>query len=259
MNCSILDDLPLDISDSMSLPTLYAIEAILFLRLQLAQLQQDDNVPAIEDLLISRYDAISRQLTRRYTTSDSLSEKIEILLHLRNIGSLIGSDAYGFACREADLLATLPSLTPLQRLRLSWFYDIDPTDCDKLVTRLLPQVRDPFDLETISLVMDYCTPRNRRAILDRYAEMFLSALSTHRPSTIHYSLFTINSLLSRLLVITPYWNISPSLRAWLKELTEKIQFLVTDSSSPIELRVNAIAATLYERMSAITERSALRV
>lgn len=81
INDDIIGDIiPLKIDACMSVATLSALEASFYLRLQLAQVSDYENVSFYED----RFGNIAMPLFKKYTVIKTLNEKIEILEHLFN-------------------------------------------------------------------------------------------------------------------------------------------------------------------------------
>lgn len=173
------DIIPLKINADMSVSTLYALETIFYLRLQLAQVGWADNEPIYESLCRNRFDQIAKALTKKYKSAESLNEKIEILERLTAIGMTINSDHLYFAIEEASSLKDLPDLTYAQKLRLEWLPNINSVDDSKIVAQLLPQANDSFVMATIGLIIDYITEEGRTAVLDRYIAMFDAAIATN--------------------------------------------------------------------------------
>ncbi|MCM1142249.1 MAG: hypothetical protein NC453_27070, partial [Muribaculum sp.] len=80
LNDNIIGDIiPIKVDATMSVATLYAIETIFYLRLQLAQVAWDDNTPAFESLCRARFEQIANALEEKYPKAATLNEKIEIL------------------------------------------------------------------------------------------------------------------------------------------------------------------------------------
>jgi len=112
------DIIDIKINADMSISTLYALETIFYLRLQLAQVSWTENEPIYESLCRDRFEQICKALSKKYKVAKSLNEKIEILERLEVISLTLHSDHSRFALEEASLLENLPDLTYAQKLRL---------------------------------------------------------------------------------------------------------------------------------------------
>ena len=249
------DIIPIKITADMSVATLYALEIIFYLRLQLAQVGWEDKESIYEELCIDRFGQIAKALKRKYKTAEYLNEKIEILERLSAIGQLIHSDDVGFAIEEADKLRQIPGLTYSQRLRLGWIPNIETEKEAQIVTELLnspsiptsslliPNLDDAvFDMATIAIISDYVTTKNRDSIFNRFAELVNAAVASNDAKA-----------LSSLLALAAYWNSCPRFREKIKDLTARLQ--LTNSSLLIPnsvARLNSIAAEIYSRIDKIT-------
>jgi len=233
------DIIPLKINADMSVSTLYALETIFYLRLQLAQVGWAENEPIYESLCRNRFEQIAKALTKKHKTAESLNEKIEILERLTAIGITINSDHLYFALEEASSLEDLPNLTYAQKLRLEWLPNINSVDDSMVVAELLTQVNDSFVMATIGMLIDYITDEERTAVLDRYIAMVDAAIATNDIAE-----------LGNLLALAAYWNSNPSVRHRLSEIVSKAA-LVEGIPLPVK-RVNAIAAEIYSKIDTIT-------
>jgi len=204
------DIIPLKINADMSVSTLYALETIFYLRLQLAQVGWAENEPIYESLCRNRFDQIAKALTKKYKSAESLNEKIEIFERLTAIGITINSDHLYFALEEASLLEDLPDLTYAQKLRLEWLPNINSVDDSKIVAELLTQANDSFVMATIGMLIDYIADEERTAVLDRYIAMTDAAIATNDAAE-----------LGNLLALTAYWNSNPTVRHRLSETVRK--------------------------------------
>ncbi len=244
-NLKTLDDdligdiIDIKIDSDMSVSTLYALEAIFYLRLQLAQISWEENEPIYESLCRDRFEQLANTLTKKYRTAKSLNEKIEILERIEVINLTLHSDHSRFALDEASLLEDLPDLTYAQKLRLEWLPEITPQDDSKIVAELLSQVSDSFVMGTIALVFDFITDEERTAVLDRYIAMVDAAIASNNTDE-----------LGNLLALAAYWNSSPSVRHRLTEVANKAAFI--EGLSHSEKRVNQIAAEIYTRIDTLT-------
>lgn len=251
------DIIPLKINADMSVSTLYALETIFYLRLQLAQVGWADNEPIYESLCRNRFEQIAKALTKKYKSAESLNEKIEILERLAAIGMTINSDHLYFALEEASRLLESAStlngphssilnptslVEPLalaQKLRLEWLPNINSVDDSKIVAQLLPQANDSFVMATIGLIIDYITDEERAAVLDRYIAMVDAVIASNDTAE-----------LGNLLALAGYWNSNPTVRKRLSEIITEAALL--EGISLPEKRVNAIAAEIYSKIDTIT-------
>lgn len=248
------DIIPLRIDSEMSVSTLYALETIFYLRLQLAEVGWEDKEPIYYHLCRDRYEKISKVLMDKYAKANSLNEKIEILERLESVGLELNSVLFVFAREEAAKLEETPGLTEFQRLRLYWINHRDEAqNISATVRNLLPQAKDSFDIATLAVIQEYGPYEDREVIFDCIVEKFNIAISLNYTSE-----------LGRLLTIVAYWNINPVMRKKIKELAQKAQFLIPNSlqeqsvdtmtSLLIEFSVNAIAAEVYTQIDNITGR-----
>ncbi|MCM1066446.1 MAG: hypothetical protein NC418_02610 [Muribaculaceae bacterium] len=238
LNDDLINDIiPLKIDADMSVSTLHAIETIFDLRLQLAQVGWDENVPTYNCLCNNRFEQLAKALKKKYKTTAALNEKIEILERLVTIGMNIDSDDFSYALDEADNLKELPGLTYAQQLRLSWIPDIDSENASQIVAKLLPQTNTPFEIGTLALISDFITAEERKAVLNRYFDLFDAALSSGNIAE-----------LGKLLTLAAYWNSDPTVRPRLTEAASKAQ--AVDGLSLPERRINLLAAEIYQRIDA---------
>ena len=264
LNDNIIGDIiPIKIEADMSVSTLYALETIFYLRLALAQISDEDNSSTYELLCRDRFEKIANVLEKKYPKVATLNEKIEILERLSIIGGEIHSHHEDFAIEEAYKLKDLPDLTYAQKLRLDWIPTITSENESEIVAKLLPEINTAFEMATIALIADYVTDTEREAILNRYFDLFDTALSTNNTTE-----------LGNLLTLAGYWNSDPLLRKRIMEHTSQflpckrrsdgltphslqeqsvdtITSLLIDLPLP-EKRVNFIAAEVYRQIDAIT-------
>ncbi len=168
----------IEISSRMSVSTLYALETIFYLRLQLAQVSLEKNGPMIEALCRNRLEQLAEAHTEKYSTADSIDRKIEILERIEVIALILTGGHSDYALERASIMEDLPNLTYAQKLRLKWLPAITPEDDSKIVAELLPQTGSSFEMATLALISDFCTEEERAAIFDRYLEMFDAAFSS---------------------------------------------------------------------------------
>ena len=235
----INDMIDIKINSKMSVSTLYALETIFYLRLQLAQVSWDANEPLYEDMCLDRFEQISKALTEKYRNIQSLNEKIEILERIEAINLDINNNHSLFALEEASIIEDEPNLTYAQGLRLEWLPGINSEDDSKIVAEFLSQTTDSFDMGTIALIIDFITDDERNAVIDRYIAMVDDAVASDDTAK-----------LGNLLALAAYWNSNPCVRQRLAEATNKVASI--EALSLPEKRVNAIAAEIYARIDAIT-------
>jgi len=233
------DIIDIKINADMSVSTLYALETIFYLRLQLAQVSWEDNEPIYESLCRDRFEQLSKALTKKYATATSLNEKIEILERLEVISLTLHSDHSYFALEEASSLEDLPNLTYAQRLRLKWLPGIKCEDDSRIVAELFSQANDSFVMGTIAQIFDFITDEDRNAVIDRYIAMVDAAIASNDTAE-----------LGKLLALAAYWTSNPGVRQILSEIVTKAA-LLAGVSLP-EKRVNAIAAEIYAKIDTIT-------
>jgi len=176
---SVGDIIDIKIDADMSVSTLYALETIFYLRLQLAQVSWAENEPIYESLCRDRFEQIANALTKKYRTAKSLNEKIEILERLEVISLTPHSDHSRFVLKEVSIIEDEQNLTYAQKLRLKWLPGMTPEDDSKIVAEFLLQTDSSFEMETLALITDFCTDEERAAIFDRYLEMFDAALAAN--------------------------------------------------------------------------------
>lgn len=261
LNDNIIGDIiPLKINDEMNVSTLFALETIVYLRLQLAQISDDDNASIYELLCQDRFEKIANVLAKKYPVASTLNEKIEILERLSILGSTLHSSHEDFAIEEAAKLKsstlmgrTGEELTYAQQLRLDWIPSINSENESEIVERILnaPSLAGragerltSFDMATIALITDYITDSEREAILNRHFTLLDAATAAGNTNEVR-----------NLLTLSGYWNSNPFLRQRIKAYMEQI--LIPNFSSLIDMpiperRVNAIAAEIYTSIDAIT-------
>ena len=235
----ISDIIPLKIDSTMSVSTLHALETIFYLRLQLAQVSWDENEPIYNSLCRTRFEQLAKVLKKKYKTSESLNEKIEILERLVAISMTIDSDDFSYALEEAENLKELSELTYAQRLRLDWLPDIDSENESQIVADLLPQANTSFDLTTLTLISDFITADEREAVLNRYFELFDAAISMGNLAE-----------LGKLLTLAANWNSDPTIRPRLTAATTKAQ-TIAGLSLP-DLRLHPTSAEIYTHIDTLT-------
>lgn len=230
----IADILPVRISSAMSVSTLFAMETIYNLRSDLAFSDRRYDEATYANLQCHRLSRISGALTRKYKTAKTLNERIEILERIEAIEQCLSCGDSHFALEEASKLAGIPDLTSFQRVRLSWLTGMDAGRCGRMAADLLPQAEDAFDVATLSMIKDFCAGGMREAIIGRFTEIFMKALSESDAAG-----------LGTLLAAAAVWNADPALRPKVAELARRAADIVV---SVPEKRVNAIAAEIYSRL-----------
>ncbi len=239
-NDNIIGDIiGIKIDAEMSVSTLYALETIFYLRLQLAQASGEDNEPVYAALCRNRFEQLAKALMEKYPLAETLNEKIEILERIEDIALYLSFDHSYFALEEAFALEDLPDLTFAQKLRLQWLPGIDSEDYSKIVAELLTEANGSFVMGTIALLFDYITDDERNVVIDRYIAMVDAAIASNDTTE-----------LGNLLALAACWNNNPNVRCRLTEITNKTASI--ESLSIPEKRVNQIAAELYARIDTIT-------
>ncbi len=229
------DIIGVKIDADMSVSTLYALETIFFLRLQLAQLSGESNEPVYESLCRYRYEEISKALTKKYRSAVTTNEKIEILERLEAIEVFINNEHSRLALDKSEELAGTPGLTHSQQLRLSRMFDMESDDWQGTIDRLLPQACDAFDLATLADIGMFGTEEQRQSIMSLYTSLFDAALQAGDTSE-----------LGRLLSLAAYRTIASQRREQLTALAAKAASI--GSLSLPEKRVIPIAAEIYSRI-----------
>ncbi len=100
----ISDLIDIKINSKTSVSTLYALEMIFFLRLQLPQVSWDANETLYEEICRDCFEQISMALIEKYRNSKSINEKIEILERIEAISLDINHDHRLFALEEASMI-----------------------------------------------------------------------------------------------------------------------------------------------------------
>jgi len=239
----ISDIIDIEINSRMSVSTLYALETIFYLRLQLTQALSAKKDTIIEVFCRKRLEQSAKVLMAKYATAGSINMKIEILERVEAITLILTGRHSIFALEEASIIENEPNLTYAQRLRLKWLPALTPEDDSKIVAELLPKTDSSFEMATLALIFDFCTDKERAAVMDRYLELFDDALTAKDTAE-----------LGNLLTLAAYWNISPSLRPRLIQVTNKAAPI--EGLSLPEKRVNAIAAGIYARIGTLTGKYA---
>lgn len=242
LNDDIINDIiTLKIDSDMSVSTLHAIEIILSLRLELAQTDWEDKESVYTSLCRNRFELIAKVLKKKYGSTTSLNEKIEILERLVAISMMIDGNLFGFAIEEAENLKELPNLTYAQKLRLDWIPNINSENESKIVANMLPHATSSFEMETIGQISDVITADEREVVFNRYFELFDAALAAGNVSE-----------LGKFLVLAAYWNSDHIIRPRLTEAAAKVQAM--DGLSLPERRVIAISAEIYSRIDALSRK-----
>ncbi len=221
----------IEINSGMPVSTLYTLETIFYLRLQLAQVSLEKNEPMIEALCRKRLERLAEVLIEKYATTDSINRKIEILERIEFI-TLIHTGGHSlFALESASIMEDLPNLPDAQKLRLKWLPAITPEDDSEIVAELLSQTDSSFEMITLALISNFCTEEERTVVFDRYLELF---------DAVWLANDTVE--LGNLLALAAYWNNSPSMRPKLTETADKATSIW--SLSLPEKRVNQIAVEI---------------
>lgn len=196
----------------MSVSTLYALETIFYLRLQLAQVGWEYNEPIYNRLCRDRFEQLAKALRKKYASASSLNDKIEILERLVSIGMTIDSDDFSYALEEAEKLKELSDLTYAQKLRLDWLPNINSENESQIVADLLPQSTTSFEMATLALISDIITAEEREAVFNRYFGLFNASLSAGNLAE-----------LGKLLTLAANWNSDPTIRLRLTDAATKAQ------------------------------------
>ena len=240
LNDDIIGDIiPIGIDADMSVATLHALETIFYLRLQLAQVGWEDNESIYNGLCRDRFEQLAKALRKKYDTTSSINEKIEILERLASLGMTIDRDDFSFALDDAENLKGLSNLTYAQKLRLNWLPDINSENESEIVAKLLSEANTSFEMATLALIFDFITAEEREAVLDRYFDLFDAALTVGNVAE-----------LGKLLTLAAYWNIDPTIRPRLTEALTKAQ-TVNGLTLP-DRCVNPAATEIYTRIDNIT-------
>ncbi len=239
----IEDIISIKIDADMSLSSIYALETIFYLRLQLAQVSWDNAEPMIETICRKRLEQLAEVLMEKYTIADSVNTKVEILERIEVITLILINRHSDFALEEASIMEDLPDLTYAQKLRLKWLPSLTPEDDSNIVAELIPQTCSSFEMATLALISDFCTEDERAAIFNRYIEMFDAALSANDTAE-----------LGNLLSLAACWNSYPFMRPKLTEFANKVASI--GKLSLPEKRVNQIATEIYEKIDSITGKYA---
>ncbi len=244
LNDNIIGDIiDIKIDSGMSVSTLYALETIFYLRLQLAQVSGEGKESIYAALCSDRFEQLANALTKKYPTAISINEKIEILERLEVISLTLHSDHSDFALEEASSLEDRPDLTYARKLRLQWLPGIDSEDDSKIVAELLPEANGSFVMGTIALLFDYITDDERNVVIDRYIAMVDAAIASNDTTE-----------LGNLLALAACWNSNPNVRCRLTEIANKAASI--ENLSLPEKLVNHIAAEIYARVDDITSKYA---
>lgn len=92
-----------------------------------------------------------------------------------------------------------------------------------------------FIMATLALITDYITDAERNAVLNRYFDLFDTAILANNTTE-------LGSLLS----LAVYWNSDPTLRPRLVDAANKATSI--EAHTLPEKRVNKIAAEIYQRL-----------
>lgn len=233
------DIIGIKIDSDMSVSTLYALETIFLLRLQLAEVSGDDKASTYRSLCRSRYGEISKVLTAKYPSATTINEKIEILERIQEIEMFLRNDYSEFALEEAQELAGQPGLTYSQQLRLSNIFNFGSDDFIADIDTLLAQAKDAFDMKTLLDIEQFGTDIQRRAVMGKYRQMFHNAITENDIAA-----------LARLLTAAAYTASNPQWRPLLASLA--IRVVTAESLTLPERHITAIAAAIYSKINALT-------
>lgn len=229
------------VSEELTISTLFALEVIYSLRLQLANVSLNKDKAINELLCRDRLSQLLKIFKKKYATSKSINEKIEILERMEIISlNLYGEHSF-FALEEASLIEDEVYLTNNQKLRLDWISAISLSEGSNLVTEILSKDNGSFEMGILAQVMDYFDRQERTLVINRYFELLDNAISAQ-----------VNMEIGKLLVIAAPWNKNPYMRSVMKKINDRTA-LITGLSVP-EKCVNPIAADIYVRMESIMRR-----
>ncbi|MCM1451602.1 MAG: hypothetical protein NC102_05050 [Clostridium sp.] len=239
------DFIELEIGENMSLPTLYALEAIFYLRLQLAQVGWEECEPILNELCRDRFERISMILSNRYELVESLDEKICVLNHLKNIATTLGNVDCGFVIDNHRELVNSQNLTLSQKYRLDNLLDSGSDNIREDIDCLLLEAHTAFDMSILFDIDSLGTCKQYGAVMDLYESLFYKALAESNISEI-----------ANLLAVVAFCNSDPDRRQKIKKLTDK---LITCKSLTVNLplpvvRLNSIAGKVYSRIDKITNK-----
>lgn len=227
------------ITADMPVSTLYAMETVFDLRLQLAQVSGEYNLSTYETLCRFKFEDIAKALTKKYRFSTTLNEKIEILERLEIIELQLNADHNLFVLEETQILSELSELTDFQRLRLDYMANMEPENWEALIDNLLPQAKDAFDIKTLLDIDIFGSESQRKSILDLYAEIFDQSLAMNDSGEI-----------ARLLTAASQSTRDPLRRDILCGIAQKAASL-TSITMP-EKQIIPVAAEIFDRMEAVT-------
>lgn len=237
------DFIDMEIGMELSLPTLYALEAIFFQRLQLAQVRWEANESMYEEICCDRFEQISKVLTMKYDMAESLDERIKILNHLENISVTLGHGNSEFVVNRRQELMNFDNLTFSQKYRLDNLLGFNYDNITEEIGHLLVVAESAFVMAILFGVDSLSTSTQYSAVMELYETMFNKAVAERNISEV-----------ANLLTTVAFCNSDPNRRQMIKELTDR---LISGSSLAIELslpvlRVNSIAAEVYSQIDKIT-------
>lgn len=237
------DFIGMEIGEGMTLPALYALEAIFYLRLQLAQAGKAEDESVFEELCYHRFEQIAKILTKKFKVTESLDDKIAILNHLQNLSVALGSGHSAFVIDQRRDLIGCSNLTFAQKYRLDNLLGFNYDHIKENIDCLLKQARSAFDVAILFDVDSMGTASQYAAAMNLYEAMFCKAVDQGNVSEI-----------AHLLAVAAYCNSDPNRRQKIKELTAKLtakSSIAVNLPLPV-LRVNSIAAQVYSRIGHIT-------
>lgn len=170
------DLIGIKIEARMPVSVLSALDTVYSLRLQLAQVSGDSLESLYEILCRERQEQISKALTKKYAFAGTVNEKIEILERLESIEMFVHAAHSRFALDKSEELNGFSDLTYSQRLRLSWMFGMESVDYKEILATILPQVKDAFDIKTVTDLEMFGTEDCRRHVMELYSEMIEAAL-----------------------------------------------------------------------------------
>lgn len=235
------DFVNVEINADMPVSTLYALEVIFYLRLQLAQVGWEDDEPIYEALCRNRFEQLLQALTKKYATASSVSEKIEILNRLEVISLTLNLGHNDLVLFERQEMLESESLTYTQRYRLEHLLDFYSDTIEDDIDRLLSEAKTSFDISILFDIDSLGTDEQYSVVMDLYKSMFSKAIAERNTGEI-----------ANLLAAAAYCNINPGRRQEIKEITSSLAALPSDIIPLPERCVNEIAATVYVQIDKIT-------
>lgn len=237
----IRDFVNMEINADMPVSTLYTLEEIFYLRLQLAQVGWEDDEPIYEAICRNRFEQLLQALTKKYATASSVSERIEILNRLEVISLTLNLGHNDLVLFERQEMLESESLTYTQRYRLEHLLDFYSDTIEDDIHRLLSEAKTAFDIAILFDIDSLGTQAQYSAVMDLYKSMFNKAIAEGNATEI-----------ANLLDVAAACNNNPYRRKEIAKLTSSLAALPYDIIPLPERCVNEIAATVYAQIDKIT-------